>query len=530
MKKAISLILLMGSLFTQALSQVNTTNISPLRGEKWWGGFVAMGSAMPFIKEVSGDLSSQSLNNQTVPFFVSSAGRYVWSEKPFKFSFKNDILTLESEFEKIEPVTAGKTLREAYLTASHKHFPPSGKTPASMLMTNPQYNTWIELMYNQNQADILKYAEGIKSNGFPAGVIMIDDNWQKYYGNYEFKPDKFPDPKAMVDKLHADGFKVMLWVCPFVSPDSPEYRDLAARGYLIKNKTTKRPAVTEWWNGFSACYDMTNPEVVDYVMGKLQTMQKEYGIDGFKFDAGDAPFYNDTMLSYDTNAIPTTHTEAWSKLGLNFEYNEYRASWKMGGQPLAQRLGDKDYSWYAVGLLIPDMLASGLMGHTFTCPDLIGGGQFASFLNTKENEFDQKLITRSAQIHALMPMMQFSVAPWRILDKTHLEYCREAALLHVKFADYIMTLAKESATTGAPIIRHLEYEFPGKGFADCSDQFMLGNKYLVAPITTADNNRKVRLPNGRWKDDKGKIYKGPLVFNVTVDDGRLLYFEHMSKK
>ena len=37
----------------------------------------------------------------------------------------------------------------------------------------------------------------------------------------------------MVDKLHAMGFKVMLWVCPFVSPDSREFRYLAEEGMLL---------------------------------------------------------------------------------------------------------------------------------------------------------------------------------------------------------------------------------------------------------------------------------------------------------
>ena len=37
------------------------------------------------------------------------------------------------------------------------HFPPSGKLPDSLFFTMPQYNTWIELMYNQNEKDVLKY-------------------------------------------------------------------------------------------------------------------------------------------------------------------------------------------------------------------------------------------------------------------------------------------------------------------------------------------------------------------------------------
>lgn len=65
---------------------------------------------------------------------------------------------------------------------------------------------------------------------------MIDDNWQKDYGNFNFRPDKFPNPKAMVDELHAMGFKVMLWVSPFVSPDSEEFRYLKTKGIWIKEK------------------------------------------------------------------------------------------------------------------------------------------------------------------------------------------------------------------------------------------------------------------------------------------------------
>jgi len=32
-------------------------------------------------------------------------------------------------------------------------------------------------MYDQNEADILKYAQDIINNGYPPGVLMIDDNW-----------------------------------------------------------------------------------------------------------------------------------------------------------------------------------------------------------------------------------------------------------------------------------------------------------------------------------------------------------------
>ncbi|WP_106830034.1 glycoside hydrolase family 31 protein [Parabacteroides pacaensis] len=502
------------------------SEITILPEESWWGGLVALGSQMPFEGQIRlFDLSSMNLNNQGVPLMLSSQGRYIWSDKPFAFKVENGILYLFSDEKKLEPVIGGKTLKEAYLAASAAHFSPSGNLPDPLLFSMPQYNTWIELMYNQNQKDILAYAENVKKNGFPTGVFMVDDNWQKYYGNFEFKPDRFPDPKGMIKQLHADGFKIMFWICPFVSPDSPEFRFLQGKGFLIKEKKRGSPAIIPWWNGYSACYDLSNPEAAVYFKSVLKKMQKEYGVDGFKFDAGDVEHYQGNYEFYDKRATSVDMCENWAKIGLEFPFNEYRAGWKMGGQALVQRLGDKNYSWNAVKLLIPDMVAAGLLGHLYTCPDMIGGGQFGSFLGVDQTKLDQKLIVRSCQVHALMPMMQFSVAPWRILNEENLAICRKYAHLHEKMGEYILELAKHAAQTGEPIVRHMEYSFPHQGFATCKDQFMLGDRYLVAPVVTPDDKRIVKLPKGTWKDDEGKKFKGPKVIEIEVPLERLPYYE-----
>lgn len=530
MKKTLLLVIILISSLVEVTIAQKETRITPLEGERWWGGMVALGSKMPFADNLRlYDLSQENLNNQNVPFLLSSEGRYVWSDRPFSFQLKEGVLSIYSD-EELTPVTAGKTLKEAYLAASSKHFSPTGQLPDSLFFSLPQYNTWIELMYNQNQADILKYAHHVVDHGFPTGVFMVDDNWQKYYGNFEFKPDRFPNPKAMVDELHQMGFRIMLWISPFVSPDSPEFRELQSKGFLIKKKGTNEAAILSWWNGYSACYDMSHPEAVAHLRNQLKQMQHEYGIDGFKFDAGDISHYTDTTLSYwDKKATSVDMCEYWARFGLSFPFNEYRAGWKMGGEALVQRLGDKDYSWNAVQLLIPDMLSAGLLGYAYTCPDMIGGGQFGSFLNIDPRKFDQELIVRSCQVHALMPMMQFSVAPWRILDARHLAICRDYAWLHQKMGSYILELARHSAATGEPIVRLMEYAFPHQGFIDCKDQFMLGDRYLVAPVVTKGAvSRQVRLPKGKWKDETGKIFRGPKTIEVSAPLERLPWFEKMN--
>lgn len=508
-----------------AAQNKETIEIQP--GERWWGAVTTQGVNMPYAAMDDYIDLSKNYSNQTVPFLVSNMGRYIWSEDPFCFRFTENSILIESGSE-VVCEKAGDDMKSAFRAASAAHFPASGKMPSELFMSVPQYNTWIELVYDQNQEDVLKYARSIIENGFPAGVLMIDDNWQKYYGNFEFKTETFPRPKEMVEQLHAMGFKVMLWICPYVSPDSKEYRFLRNSGYLIKDRTTGAPAIFDWWNGKSACYDLSNPEAYAYLLGVLKNMQKEYGIDGFKFDAGDAGAYDkDKIAVFDGKSYGPGQSELWAKMGTEFDFNEYRACWKMAGQPVVQRLSDKTYSWDALDKLIPDMLAAGIMGHPYTCPDMIGGGEFQSFRNVTPENIDQNLIVRSCQVHAMMPMMQFSVAPWRILDEEHLSIVRHYANLHKEYGGYILSLAENASETGEPIVRYMEYEFPGQGFEECKDQFMLGDRYLVAPILSKDNVRTVSLPEGRWKDDQGKKFRGPKKITVEAGIERLPVYERI---
>lgn len=526
MKLPLIITLCLSSLAIGMGAQPYKSTIVSQKAERWWGGLVALGSKMPFRQDTNWvDLSERDLNNQVVPLLISSEGRYVWSEQPFRFRLCNDTLQIESDHEKITPVTAGTTLRDAYLAASAAHFPPSGTIPEKLFFSEPQYNTWIELMYNQNQADVEKYADAVLANGFPTGIFMIDDNWQKDYGNFDFKPDRFPSPKTMTDKLHQRGFKVMLWISPFVSADSPEYRSLAEKGYLVKEKESGAPAMIRWWNGVSASFDMTNPDAVSHLEHLLRETQEKYGIDGFKFDAGDIDHFTGSYAFHDPQANPCTFSQKWAEFGVRFPFNEFRTSFKMGGQALVQRLGDKTYSWESVSLLIPDMISAGLLGHAYTCPDMIGGGSFSSFLNIDPDKFDQELIVRSCQIHAFMPMMQFSVAPWRILDQKHLDICRKFARFHEQMGEYILSVARHSSETGEPMVRSMEYAYPHQGFSDCKDQFMMGDKYLIAPMTTKGTTREVCLPKGVWRDDLGKTFKGPKRMTINVPIDRLPYYE-----
>ena len=532
------LCLVLLSFFSFSAQAQNSKEVKILKNESWWGGAVSDGHRMPFSSGYSFNMYGINKYNQVQPLLVSSKGRVIWSEEPFKFSVSEDIIELDARRD-IKVINAGKNLKEAYKYASENFFPSTGELPDELLFKAPQYNTWIELMYNQNQEDILEYAHAIIDNGLPPGVLMIDDNWQEDYGKWNFHEGRFPNPKAMIDELHDLGFKVMLWVCPFVSPDSDVYRDLAKKELFLtnpgkeKNTETRllppnEPAMIYWWNGVSALLDFSNPAAKKWFKGELEYLQENYGVDGFKLDAGDFNFYPDALVSHKPNTSPNEHAKLFGEIGLDFPLNEYRAMWKMGGQPLAQRLSDKGHRWGDLSTLIPNITVQGLMGYAYSAPDMIGGGEFSSFLNAET--IDQELIVRSAQVHALMPMMQFSVAPWRILDKEHLQAVQESVALRKEFTPYIMQLAKESSKTGEPIVRTMEYSFPNKGFELVKDQFMLGDKVLVAPVLEkGKRERIVHFPKGKWEDSSGKIIKGPTKKVVQADLDELPYFERLTK-
>ena len=252
----------------------------------------------------------------------------------------------------------------------------------------------------------------------------------------------------------------------------------------------------------------------------------EYGVDGFKFDAGDVQYYRNDDINYG-GVTAHEQCELWAKLGLEYPLNEYRACYKCAGLPLVQRLCDKAHQWGAVAKLLPDILTQGILGFPYGCPDMIGGGSFTDFLPGAPS-LKPELFARYAQCAALMPMMQYSAAPWRVLPKEYADICVEAGKIHLNYADYILELARNASVTNEPILRYMEYEFPGEGMETVTDQFMVGSKLLAAPVIEEGAvTRDVRLPEGQWKYVDGVIYDGGRTVTVDAPVTVLPYFERV---
>lgn len=104
------------------------------------------------------------------------------------------------------------------------------------------------------------------------------------------------------------------------------------------------------------------------------------------------------------------------------------------------------------------------------------------------------------------------------------------ANLHFKFGNEIYDLVKECDFLGEPMVRNFEYEFPGKGYDEIKDQFMLGNKIMVTPVVEkGQRSRDVIFSKGKWQGDYGKTIKGPKKLKIDVPLERLPWFRKISE-
>ncbi len=520
-----------------------TYKFKMLENEYWYGGCCNEATTQPYDKnsdfhhEYSHDCTTQG-----APLYLSSKGRYIWSEDAFDVTIKNGEIMIESDLD-VTMNEAGSTLRDAYLGAMRAHFPFSGKVPELDFFKAAQYNSWMEFTYYPNQEGILKYAHTVVDSGFVPGILIIDEGWHNPYGDWSFDSRKFPDPKGMIKELHELGFKVMLWVVPYVTSTGVKFiskirpdlnGDGTADSIFLRNEAG-RPAIQEWWNGYSAILDFTNPVDCEFLESQLRTLMDEYGVDGFKFDGGSRTSYhpkrfiNGTPRDFEGGKYsPLKQNQAWLAFGSRFAFHEYKDTFKGGGKPTVQRLMDRGHRWERDGIntIIPNSLVQGLLGHPFICPDMIGGGEWS--YNVKPGfHIDEELFIRMAQASVFFPMMQFSWAPWRVLSKESWEIVARFGRMHAEVAPEIIEIIKESAVSGEPVLRSMEYSYPGCGYERICDQYLCGEDILVCPVVTKGTFEKdVIIPEGEWVDELGnKFTKGTHRIPTPIE--RLPYFRRV---
>lgn len=498
------------------LAQYNT-KIDILKGEKWWGVFVGGDQLMPLEEPFpQTDLSVWTRSN-AVPFLVSSRGRYIWSKTPFKIEFTGDTFLIDSPMEEVEAITGGKTLREAYLVCCHKNFARDendDKTPAPEFFTAPVYDLRAIMPFGISADEIRNYIQTILTAGYPAGTLIIPSGWQSTIGSFTPDLSLYGNFDSLVEDIHARGFRIMLTVTPFVSGDGPIYRAYRNSNAFVK-LSDGRTAMAEWAGGYSAFYDITRDNVFSMLHDHLVALHDSLNVDGYLFDSKDALPY--ARFAY---AGAAEFLKKWSELGLGFPLCEYTICSSKGFVPYLHDLQiNRGLDWSFLKQAVSNIMTANLLGYPYSTVSIDPRMPADSLLA------NPTLLLRYFQLSIALPVTVINFAPWAANDPAIAAQCKTAFAQREKIGVYYNQLIQESIRTGEPIVRHMEYEFPRNGFTDCNDQFMIGSKYLVAPLLEASNSRTVRFPRGIWISPKGERIKGPVVKPFTSEQGEILIFE-----
>jgi len=114
--------------------------------------------------------------------------------------------------------------------------------------------------------------------------VTIDDGWQNNIGDWALDPKKFPngdaDMKALVDRIHQEGFRAQLWWSPLSAvPNSQVLKDHP--DFVLENRDGSKRKVS-WWNSYYL--DPADHDVVEYHKALVRKILVDWGFDGLKLD------------------------------------------------------------------------------------------------------------------------------------------------------------------------------------------------------------------------------------------------------
>lgn len=147
----------------------------------------------------------------------------------------------------------------------------------------PMYSTWYGFHQDLDPGRVEEQCRLAKDLGCEA--VIVDDGWQTtsnergyaYTGDWEPAPEKVPDMRAHVERVHALGMKFLLWYSvPFVGVRSKAWERFS--GMLLGQDERLGAGVL----------DPRFPKVREFLVGTYETALKEWDLDGFKLDFVDS--------------------------------------------------------------------------------------------------------------------------------------------------------------------------------------------------------------------------------------------------
>ena len=480
----------------------------------------------PYLNLKGTDLELAHRNSQaSVPFMISSLGYGLLWNNPA-----------------VGRAVFGKNVTsfEAFSTQALDYWIVAGDTPAELIEAYgsvagtvpmmPEYGLgfWQCKLRYQTQEELLHVAREYKRQGLPIDVIVIDFFHWPHQGDWKFDPAYWPDPKAMIEELKSMGIQLMVSIWPTVETDSENYEEMLENGYLIR---CDRGVDTSFifLDKNTLPFDATNPEARGYVWAKVKEHYYDAGVRLFWLDEAE-PEYNiydfDNYRYYSGpclqtgNIYPSCYSQAFydgmKAAGQTNIVNLVRCAWA-GSQKYGALVwsGDIPSTFGSMKNQLAAGLNMGIAGIPWWTTDI--GGFYGG--DPTNPEF-QELFIRWFQWGAFCPVMrlhgdreprqpQYGTTGgyfcasgadnevWSYGPEAF-EICKKYLRLREEMRDYTRKLMEEAHTKGLPLMRAMFVEFPDDPVCwELEEQYMYGDKYLVAPILNLGQRaRKVYLPSG----------------------------------
>lgn len=399
------------------------------------------------------------------------------------------------------------------------------------------YGLWMSGNEWNSQARVLAEVERSEREGIEAAAIVIeawsDEQTFVAFNDAEYEPHpdgsphrladftfpeegRWPDPKGMVDDLHARGIKVLLWQIPLVESDQGQagldQQMMIERDYCVRLRDGTPYRNRGWWFPGALMPDFTNPSATEWWLAKRRYLLDEVGVDGFKTDGGEHAWGADLVYADGThggetnNRYPVLYAEAYHRLTpVTFSRAGYTGS---GAVPL-HWAGDEDSTWEAFRASITAGLTAGASGVFFWGWDLAG---FSGDVPTAE------LYLRSAAAAALSPLMQYHSefnhhrlpsrdrTPWNVAEQTGdpdaIAVFRRFVQLRKRLVPYLAAEGRRAIAERKPLMRALLFDaYDDDRIWEFPYQYLLGDALLVSPVCEEGATTwTTYLPEGEWVD------------------------------